>query len=168
MLTNKKSNIAMKHLSRLALGLWGCLFLAACESQDCTLYNVVGMYSNFYRNGSAVQLNDTLTITACGSDSILLNRKVGANFLTLPLSYWQKEDTLVFSLKGDGFLVRDTIWISKTDKTHFESPDCPVAIFHDITHVHSSHQFIDTVLVTRPAVNYDKTENLQIYISAAD
>lgn len=158
----------MKHLYKLIPGFFACMLAVACESNDCTLYNIVNMYAGFYKDGIPKRLNDTLTITACGSDSILLNRAVGMATLTLPLSYYQSEDTLVLTVKGKEFLVRDTLWVSKTNRTHFESPDCPTTFFHNITGIRSTHIFIDTVTVTRSSVNYDQTENLQIHLSATD
>ena len=143
-----------------------CMALAACEPYNCTLGNVTAMYTTFYQNNTKVTVNDTLTVTACGSDSILYNRAVNRSQLTLPLSYWQSEDTLVLNYKGKDYLCRDTIWIAKTNQTHFESPECPVAFFHTITAVRSTHIFIDTITITRPNVDYGTTENLQIHLLA--
>jgi len=152
----------MRH--RLLLILTGILFLVACESYDCTLYNYVGMYAQMYKNGAAVRLNDTLTITSGKSGLVLLNRSVGSSRLTLPLSYWQDEDTLVFSVKGDGYLLRDTVWLKKTNLVHYESPDCPATLFHTIQEVRTTHEFIESINVIRSNVNYETTDNLQINV----
>ena len=143
------------------------LLLVACESYDCTLYNYVGMYGTFYKNGAAVALTDTLTITTGKSGPVLLNRSVNTSRLNLPLSYWQDEDTLVLTIKGDGFLIQDTVWISKTNQVHYESPDCPTTLFHDIQDVRSTHTFIKSINVIRSSVNYELTDNLQILLLSA-
>ena len=143
------------------------LLLVACESYDCTLYNYVGMYGTFYKNGAAVALTDTLTITTGKSGPVLLNRSVNTSRLNLPLSYWQAEDTLVLTVKGDGFLIQDTVWISKTNQVHYESPDCPTTLFHDIQDVRSTHTFIKSINVIRSSVNYELTDNLQILLLSA-
>ena len=140
------------------------LLLAACESYDCTLYNYVGMYGTFYKNGSAVQLTDTLTITTGKAGMVLLNRSVGTSRLTLPLSYWNEEDTLVFSVKGDGYLLRDSVWIAKSNLVHYESPDCPSTLFHTIQGVRSTHEFIKDITIIRASVDYGQTDNLQIHL----
>lgn len=156
----------MRH--RLWFILSVLLLLAACESYDCTLYNYVGMYGTFYRGGNVVAITDTLTITSGKSGLVLLNRSVNTSKLNLPLSYWNEEDTLVFSVKGDGYLLRDSVWIAKTNIVHYEAPDCPTTLFHTISEVRSTHEFIDSITIIRSSVNYETTENLQIYILSSD
>ncbi|MBO7120114.1 MAG: hypothetical protein J6W03_07340 [Bacteroidaceae bacterium] len=143
------------------------LLLAACESYDCTLYNHVGCYGAFDREGVAVQISDTLTITAGKNGPTLLNRSVGTASLNLPLSYWQDEDTLVFTIKGEDYLIQDTVWITKTNQVHYESPDCPTTLFHEIQNVRSTHTFIKSITVIRSSVNYELTTNLQIHLLSA-
>ena len=140
------------------------LLLAACESYDCTLYNHVGMYAAFDREGTAVQISDTLTITAGQSGLVLLNRSVNTASLNLPLSYWQEEDTLVLSVKGSDYLLRDTIWVAKSNQVHYESPDCPTTLFHTIQDVRCTNEFIKSITVIRSSVNYETTTNLQIHL----
>lgn len=152
----------MRH--RLLVILSGILLLAACESYDCTLYNYVGMYGTFYKDGAAVKLNDTLTISSGKAGPVLLNRAVGKTKFTLNLSYWQDEDTLVFSVKGDGYLLRDTVWITKSNQVHYESPDCPTTLFHTIQDVRCTHVFIEKINVIRSSVNYETTENIQLHL----
>lgn len=149
---------------KLMVILSGILLFAACESYDCTLFNYVGMYGTFYKDGVPVAINDTLTITACGAKAVLLNQSVGTAKLNLPLSYWQDEDTLVFTVKGDGYVLQDTVWITKTNQVHYESPDCPTKVFHGIISVRSTHEFISTINISRSSVNYETTENLQINV----
>lgn len=152
---------------RLFCILSGILLLVSCESYDCTLYNTVAMYGAFDREGVAVRITDTLTITACGTDAVLLNRAVNTPSLTLPLSYWRDEDTLVFNVKGDGYLLRDTVWVKKTNQVHYESPDCPTTVFHTIQDVRNTNEFIKSITVIRSSVNYETTTNLQIHLLSA-
>jgi len=139
------------------------LTLVACESYDCTLYNYVGMYGSFYQDDKAAAITDALTITACGTDQVLLNQQANTSKLILPLSYWQDEDTLVFHVNG----IRDTVWVTKTNLVHYEAPDCPMTLFHTIQDVRSTHNFIESITITRPSVNYETTENLQIHLHNA-
>ena len=144
-----------------------CLFalagLYSCDTIDCTLNNTVVMTCKFYQDGKAVQLHDTLTVTAAGTDAVLVNRKYNASSLALPLSYFNPEDTILLNITGNGYAVTDTLWVEKTSYNHFESPDCPVNMFHNITGVRSTHLFIDSVTITRPEVNFIEYENLQIH-----
>jgi len=151
----------MRH--RLLFILSVLLTLASCETYDCTLYNYVGMYGSFYQDGKAVAIQDALTITISGSNSVLLNQAANTSKVTLPLSFWQAEDTLVFHVNG----IQDTVWITKTNLVHYESPDCPMTLFHTIQDVRSTHKFIDSITITRPSVNYETTENLQIHLFTA-
>ena len=156
----------MKH--RLLVILLSILFVA-CESYDCTLNNYVGMYGAFDREGVAVSIKDTLTITAGTAGPVLLNRSVNTSKLNLPLSYWQDEDTLVFHIQGknqanEEYLIRDTVWIKKSNQVHFESPDCPATLFHTIQDVRSTNEIIKSITVVRSSVNYELTTNLQIHL----
>lgn len=152
---------------RLLLILSGILLLAACESYDCTLYNYVGLYGSFCQDNSSVTITDTLTITTGKSGRILLNKSVNTSRLNLPMSYWQEEDTLVLSIKGEDYLFRDTVWITKSNQVHYESPDCPTTLFHTIQGVRSTHDFIKSINVIRSSVNYELTDNLQIILFSA-
>lgn len=157
----------MRH--RLFAILSGILLLAACDSYDCTLYNYVGCYGTFYQNGEVVSLQDTLTITSGKRGPVLLNKVVNKSKFDVPLSYWQEEDTLVLNIKGESTFVQDTIWIKKSNQVHYESPDCPTTLFHTIQSVRSTNVFIKEINIIRSSVNYDQTDNLQIYLlSAAD
>ena len=140
------------------------LLLVACESYDCTLYNHVGCYGAFYQDSASVSFDDTLTITAGKSGPVLLNKSVGTSRIDLPMSYWQDEDTLVLTVKGMDYLFQDTIWISKSNQVHYESPDCPTTLFHTIQGVRSTHEFIDSINVIRSSVNYEQTNNLEIHL----
>lgn len=140
------------------------LTLAACESYDCTLYNYVGCYGAFDREGVAMRIDDTLTITAGKAGPVLLNRSVNTTSLKVPLSYWQDEDTLVFTVKGEDYIMQDTIWIKKTNQVHYESPDCPTTLFHTIQEIRNTQEFIQSITVIRSSVNYDQTTNLQIHL----
>ncbi|MCH5168839.1 MAG: hypothetical protein J1F27_04295 [Prevotellaceae bacterium] len=151
----------MKHCLPFLLSV---LLFAACETYDCTLYNYVGMYAAFDREGAKVQINDTLTITSGKSGPVLLNHSVNTSSLNLPLSYWQDEDTLVLSVTGPDYFIQDTIWIEKSNQIHYESPDCPTTLFHTIENVRSTHEFIHSITIMRSSVNYETTNNLQIHL----
>ena len=156
-------------MRRIPILLLSCLaLLGACDQADCTLDNSVTYTCNFYAEGSKVTLNDIITVTACGTDSVLVNQKQGATGIELPMSYWNEEDTLVLRIQGSGYTMEDTIWIKKNNIPHFESPDCPTKMFHLITDVNSTHTFIDSLSLVNPNVNYADVENIQIHFHATD
>ena len=145
----------------LTLPLW---MMTACEEIDCSLYNTVTFYAGFYSGGAAVSITDTLTITSGLQERVLLNRKVGASGWELPLSYWQDEDTLTLHVTGEDYIIRDTVWVRKTNTPHFESPDCPTNMFHEITSIACTHHFIDSVTVIKASVDYAQVENIQLHL----
>ncbi len=145
-----------------------CLGLGACDQADCPLDNSVTYTCNFYSAGEQIQLNDVLTVTALGTDSVLVNRMQSASGITLPMSYWNAADTLVLTIQGDAYEMKDTLWVKKTNIPRFESPDCPTKMFHLITEVSSTHTFIDSLSIIEPNVNYADVENIQIHFHSAD
>lgn len=154
-------------MRRLTLLLPLLTLLTACEGIDCTLNNVVALRVGLYKSGtdSLLTLPDTLTITAAGTDSVLLNRLTAARTFALPLSYTQPADTFCLNLYGDGYEADDYLIIEKTNTLHYESPDCPTTMFHLITAAtHSSpYATVDSVVAVRPTVDYSTDENLRIY-----
>ena len=84
----------MMKLKAFGLALMALILVQGCDTIDCTLNNTVSYTCYFYANGKPVSINDTLYIYACGTDSLLINRKVGASNVILPMSYWNAEDTL--------------------------------------------------------------------------
>lgn len=158
-------------LRRAALAATAALAAAACSSVDCPLdYTVAaryGLYSGYMQPDT---LRDTLTITttyAGGNDRVLLNRLSRATGFTLPMSYQREADTLYIDLEGPEGSSRDTLRVSKTDYTHFESVDCQLSFFHDITSVEHTCHAIDSVVVADKTVNNDKQrENIRLYLKA--
>ena len=151
-----------------------CSLLAGCESIDCTLNNVVCLRIGFYDSDSKqkVSVLDTLTITAEGTDSVLINREVKKSELKLPMSYWQDEDILrmtfteTFTLKKRSIVLR----VGKTNTQQYEGPECPTVMFHNLKSVdyEDENGFVDSIVVTNKHVNYAPKENIQIYLRADD
>lgn len=154
----------------LKLALWAALLtmLHACDTVDCTLNNKVACTYNFYSEGAMVQLNDKLTVTACGTDSVLINAENNAKNMVLPMSYWNEADTLVLQVMSATYVLTDTLYVRKSNTSHFESPDCPTTMFHEILSVDCTHSFIDSVTVVKPSVNYDELENIQIHLHSGN
>ncbi|MDE7166354.1 MAG: hypothetical protein K2O17_04930 [Bacteroidaceae bacterium] len=173
------------HTRQLRKGTWGigmahCLMLLlsfvllSCESIDCTLNNVVTCKYAFYSSsdGAAFTLADTLSITAEGTDSVLYNRGSKVKSVSLPMSYWQETDTLNFRFynRETGLDATIAIYIKKSNTPHFESPDCPTTMFHELREVtyREEQGLVDSVVIAHPSVNYASKENIKIYLHTAD
>ena len=158
----------MKRIKYIATIVMACLGFSSCDSVDCTLYNTVLCQMAFYdNNGLSVEITDTLTVTAAGTDSILYNKGLKTHSVGLPLSYHNDCDTLCLRISGRGYELKDIIYISKTNREHFESLNCPVNMFHEITGVSSTNNVIDSVRITSPSVIYNNGENIKIYLHTA-
>lgn len=152
------------------------LALAACSSTDCPLNNTVSLKANFYYapTGTLTNVNDTLSVIAVGKrDTTILNRYIKFNSITLPMSYAQAVDTLLFRFITNYGSATDSVFIAHTNEAHFVSLDCSTAFFHQIKSVSCTHRTpslnfptaIDSILIVNPSVSYDKTENLKIFFS---
>lgn len=139
--------------------------LTACDSIDCTLNNTVMCNMSFYNaQGKTVVLLDTLTIRAIGTDSVLYNRAVNTSQISLPLSYYNEADTLLFDFFGEGYRIEDRLVVKKKNYERFESLDCPVKMFHTLTDVLTTQHLIDSVHIASPKVEYNNGENIKIYL----
>jgi len=147
--------------------------MTACEGINCTLDNKVTLNMAFYdaESESTIGAADTLTVTAAGTDSVLFNRGVNVKKLSLPMSHWQEADTLLLTF-CDTLQNKHTVTlrIEKTNTPHYESPDCPTTMFHEITAVTMTNgsPYIDSVVIANKQVNYASLENVKIYLHPAD
>ncbi|MEG1580441.1 MAG: DUF6452 family protein [Bacteroidaceae bacterium] len=166
----------MIKLIKYALSTAMLLFsLTACNDTDCTLKNTVyatfGIYNS--KTGLSIKLSDTLTVTAIGTDSILLNKATGIATIDLPMSYAQTTDTLLFHFNMKNGNATDTILITHTNEPYFESADCGTAMFHNVNKVEWKKQkttqirsmTLDSITITNKKINYEQTENFKLYIS---
>ena len=148
--------------------------LAACSNIDCPLDNVVMMQCNLYssESGQALSLPVSLTVKPAGRDTILLNQAKDVSNFLLPLKEAGERDTLLLNFTGEnGNTATDTLFVNHTPRPHFESLDCPTAMFHTIHQVRATgHALsilpltVDSVSLIRSTVNYDDIENLRIFL----
>jgi len=167
----------MRHTFTQFLFGIAALCFASCTNVDCPLDNIVeltcGLYSN--ETGASLTLTDTLTVDAGGTkDTTLLNRAYGISSFSLPLRHGVACDTLLMRFSNaSGKSATDTLFLRHTNEAHFESVDCPTAVFHTLLGVswtsHALSQMpltIDSVSIVRPTVDYENIENLKIYLRA--
>jgi hypothetical protein len=136
-------------------------FLLACSSIDCPVQNTVAtQYAILDAEGQATTMADTLYIWTKRADSkdTLLNRLTGKGTFSLPISYTNPEDTLIFYIT-DSYHQQtlDTVFLKKENIPHFESVDCAAHFFHCLTAVRSTHDGIDSINIVNPHVNYDQS-----------
>ena len=137
------------------------------------MQNTVAVYygiSTYDNIGNVVPytLNDTLwvwTKRSDGIDTLLQNRLIGKSSFSLPISHQHPEDVFIFVIRDTALVwTIDTVWIKKDDIPHFESVDCSAHFFHQLTATRSTHEGIDTVVISNPSVTYDpNVTNLNIF-----
>lgn len=155
----------------------GCMVIATmlmvgCLNISCPLENTVAVRSSILMDGMPYVVTDTLTVTAQGTDSILLNRLYRFSDFQLPMSpsvdgvacdtfvlHWSRPVDEETSLR-----LLDTLYVNHTSRVHFESIDCPPAVFHNIVDVRSTNVLIDHVEMTNPNVGYEEVGNLLIHL----
>lgn len=138
--------------------LGGICWITSCSDINCPINN--GVWANYIVQGDT--LRDTLTISAIRenkSDTVLLNKQVNTTKFSLPMSYSADSDKLRFTFKSKaGVTTVDTVTVSKTSKSHFESVDCPPAFFHTLTAVKAKGTRVSKIEISNPNVDYDGTK----------
>ena len=149
------------------------VWLTACSSIDCPVQNIVSVqYEIRDKAGDALSIKDTLSVittrldgsnillditTHLNGQDVILNRLIDKSAFSLPISYSHPEDILFFCFTDTAKTVVDTVWIKKDDIPHFESVDCSAAFFHRLTDVRYTHNYIDSLVIIEPSVDYDQT-----------
>lgn len=155
----------------LVVAMIAGLGLSACSSIDCPLNNRT--YASFKLAGDVTKLVDTLTVSTPRNidnpeeDTVLINRLVDTDSLSLPMSYQRTEDVYIFTFvqKDTELKTIDTLWVSKENEPHFESVDCNPVMFHTIKDVRFTQRAIDDIKVNYNKVTYnDAKAHFLIYL----
>ena len=152
----------------MTIALIALTAMAACTSIDCPVENnVATLYKLQKADGTQDTLHDTLTVLtrlARGVDTVILNKSVETTSFQLPISYTNAADIFTFVRKSDTRELTDTVWIEKTNLPQFESVDCKLVYFHDVTSLRHTRNGIDSISVKKGRIDYDSnTENFHIY-----
>lgn len=176
----------MKNLIRLFLllltvGAAVGISSSCSDENDCSLAGRPLMYCTLYTidPDTKAMLKDTLdslTITALGTDSIILNNQKKVHKLMLPLRY--TSDSTVFIFKYDP--VRnpkhtDTLYIVQQNTPYFQSMECGYMMKQQILSVKfgkpgstAQDERIDSVYLRNKEANTNEIENLQIFYKYRD
>lgn len=157
-------------MRKIVCFLLSAILFAGCFSIDCPVKNLVlSNYALMKKGGIPDTLNtDTLWIWTKridGTDTLLVNGLCGTttNFM-MQISYTQPEDEFYSLLKDTaGVMLLDTFRIKKENIPHFESVDCKVSYFHDLTGTATTHHAIDSITIHHKRVDYEVT-NTHLYI----
>lgn len=141
------------------------VLMSACDLLNCTQADVSLLRIEIYdASGNKVMLPDTLTITTCGTDSILVNRDLNTTEILLPLSYHAPADTFILRYYGKYYSLQDTLFVEKTNDLYFESPDCPTVMMHTIQGAFCTDEFLSSVEVANKKVNFEEVTHLKLFV----
>lgn len=157
------------------------------DDNDCSMAGRPMMYcvlKTINTDTKAVELDtlDSLTITALGTDSIILNNQKKVHTLMLPLRY--TSDSTVFILKYDPKRYpkyADTLYIVQQNTPYFQSMECGYMMKQNILSVNfgksaftppgvSPNQVvrINELHLQNKEANTNEIENLQIFYQYRD
>lgn len=157
----------MKKLPILVcLSLAAGLFATACsEEEDCsgtarpqTTINVCQVDAATLTAGPDTL--EALTVTAMGTDSVLLNRGEDISTLSLPLRYTVDSTQWVLHYQEG---VTDTLSVRHTNTPYFVSMDCGYQMKQVITSVSYTRHYLDSVSITSNQPGIYGIENIQIF-----
>ncbi len=106
---------------------------------------------------------DSLTITAFGTDSIILNNEKRVHGLSLPLRYTADSTVLVFHYSKNPKIKKDTIVIRQKNTPYFLSMDCGYQMKQNITGREYSRHILDSIYIQTKEVSINGTENLKLF-----
>ena len=163
------SQMPIRSLRLMTLTALCAVLLSSCDMLNCTEYNSILFTMQICdQQGQNAQLIDTLTITASGTEQVLLNKQVGASLIHIPLSYAATTDTFYLNLKGkieeQDYEMTETLYVKKTNDQFFESPDCPTRIFHTIERVWSEKVFVDSASIIDAKVNFNDVTHVNLFV----
>lgn len=136
------------------------------EEADCSMTNNRGMIvCNLYHLDPATGVAqkgtlDSLTVTAAGTDSVIINRMNEVKNFSLPLRYTEDSTQFVFHYTGR---LTDTVIVRHTNKPYFVSMDCGYQMQQNITSVRYTRRNLDSIYIANPEASIDGTENLKLF-----
>jgi len=159
-------------MKKLLIAACACLavalaapFMQGCsEDEDCSATTRGMMNANIYTmQGDTLEVEttiDTLTVTAYGTDSIIVNAQTAVADVTLPLRYATGTTTFVFDYN---LSYNDTIVVTHTNTPYFVSVDCGYQMKQTIDNVNYTTHYLTAITINNSTVNADGNENLKIY-----
>lgn len=142
-----------------------CAIWACSEEPDCSMTARPMLNANIYTVNVETGLGERdtleqLTITALGTDSVIVNSLTQVRELSLPLRY--TVDSTVFVLHYDA-RTRDTIVLSHSNTPYFLSMDCGYQMQQALTGVGYTRNVLDSIYVSNSEIGIYGTENLQLF-----
>lgn len=160
----------MKSLIRLIIsGAILCpiisIAISCSEEADCSMATRAMLQCNLYTIDPVTQMieNDTLdslTVTAYGTDSIIINNQKKVHDISLPLRYTADSTKLVFRYSK---VTTDTIVIHHTNTPYFLSMDCGYQMKQAVTGIRYTRRNLDSIYVSNKEAGIYGRENFKLF-----
>ena len=139
--------------------------ISCSEEADCSMATRAMMQCYFYTLDPETEVvsNDTLdslTVTAFGTDSIIINNQKKVHDLSLPLRYTADSTVLVFRYSKT---LTDTVVVYQTNTPYFLSMDCGYQMKQSIKDVNYSRHSLDSIRIVNKEAGIYGTENLKLF-----
>ena len=139
--------------------------ISCSEEADCSMATRAMMQCYFYTLDPETEVvsNDTLdslTVTAFGTDSIIINNQKKVHDLSLPLRYTADSTVLVFRYSKT---LTDTLVVYQTNTPYFLSLDCGYQMKQSIKDVNYSRHSLDSIRIVNKEAGIYGTENLKLF-----
>jgi len=139
--------------------------ISCSEEADCSMATRAMMQCYFYTLDPETEVvsNDTLdslTVTAFGTDSIIINNQKKVHDLSLPLRYTADSTVLVFRYSKT---LTDTLVVYQTNMPYFLSMDCGYQMKQSIKDVNYSRHSLDSIRIVNKEAGIYGTENLKLF-----
>ena len=139
--------------------------ISCSEEADCSMATRAMMQCYFYTLDPETEVvsNDTLdslTVTAFGTDSIIINNQKKVHDLSLPLRYTADSTVLVFRYSKT---LTDTLVVYQSNTPYFLSMDCGYQMKQSIKDVNYSRHSLDSIRIVNKEAGIYGTENLKLF-----
>ena len=139
--------------------------ISCSEEADCSMATRAMMQCYFYTLDPETEVvsNDTLdslTVTAFGTDSIIINNQKKVHDLSIPLRYTADSTVLVFRYSKT---LTDTLVVYQTNTPYFLSMDCGYQMKQSIKDVNYSRHSLDSIRIVNKEAGIYGTENLKLF-----
>jgi hypothetical protein len=145
------------------LALVALQFVSCSEDADCSGTARKMMYATFYKkaNTAVKDTLDSLTVTAFGTDSVLVNKDAKVTGEQLPLNWTADSTVLIF--KYAGTTKKDTIRVYHTNVPTFVSMECGYTMAQTMSKVTYTKNVLDSIYLAYKLANTDAIQNIKIY-----
>lgn len=138
---------------------------ACAEDEDCSMNARPMMTCNLYTLSEETGLPErcaleAVTVTALGTDSVIVNNQQNAGTLSLPLRYTADSTQLVLHYESGQ---RDTLTVRQSNTPYFLSIECGYQMKQVITGIAYTRHALDSIHISNKEAGIYGTENLKLF-----